>query len=76
MCSIVVALVFRLSYWIIYCKGLAIGKKKGMIIVVFVSSSHCLIHCFIIITMAAIAVGPSFSSLVDPYVLRVRFIVH
>ena len=34
MCSIVVALVFRLLYWIIYCNGLAIGKKKGMIVVV------------------------------------------
>ena len=76
MCSIVVALVFLLSYWIIYCNGLAIGKKKGMIVVVFVSLSYCLIHCFIIIAMAAIAVEPSLSPLVDPYVLRVRFIVY
>ena len=80
MCSIVVALVIRLLYWIIYCTGLAIGKKKGvvLIVVVFVSLSYCLLHCFIIITMAVVAVGPSLSSLVDldPYVLCVCLIVY
>ena len=65
MCSIVVALVFRLLYWIIYCTGLIIEKKGVvLIVVVFVPSSYCLIHCFIIITLVVFAVGPSLSSLV------------
>ena len=36
MCSIVVALVFRLLYWIIYFTGLAIGEKKGVVLIVVV----------------------------------------
>ena len=35
MCSIVVALVFWLSYWIIYCTGLII-EKKGVVLIVVV----------------------------------------
>jgi len=35
MRSIVVALVFQLLYWIIYCTGLAIGKKQGEIYLLF-----------------------------------------
>lgn len=60
-----------LLYWIGY------WEEGCFFSVVFsVLSLYCLIHCFIIITIAVFTVWPSLSSLVDPYVFLVRLIVY